>query len=131
MSREQSRDRRARLHQFYETLPVMQRGLVICVLLSNALLVLTVDGVVGVAIARGIIRSWRHRRSGSVAAVRIGIGPALCGAMIAAALQWVVAEGLFRAVDTGRASAWLERGERWLTASAVGQNQDLQPSQHP
>jgi hypothetical protein len=113
------------MRQFYEALPATQRGVVICVLVSNALLVLTADGVVAAAIARGAIRSWRHRRSGSVAAVRIGIGPALGGAVIAVALQWVVAEGLFRAVDTGRASAWLERSDRWLTAGAV--DQDLQP----
>jgi hypothetical protein len=109
--------------QFYQTRPPMQQGLIVCVLLGNALLVVSIDGVVVVAVIRGAIHSWRDRRLGPVTAVRTGIGPALCGALAASAIQWVVARGLTRAVDTGRAAAWLERTERWLTASTGDQNE--------
>jgi hypothetical protein len=118
MRRGNDQDGQARLQQFYQTLPPMQQGVVICVLLGNALLVVTLDGVVVVAVIRGAIHSWRRRRLGPGAAMRTGIGPALYGALAATAIQWVVAQGLIRAVDTGRAAAWLERSERWLTASA-------------
>ncbi len=101
----------------------MQRGVVISVLLGHALLVVTGDGVIAVAVIRGAIRSWRQRRLGPVAAVRTGIGPALCGTLLAAAMQRVVAEGLIRAAESGRAGTWLERSERWLTASAGEQDQ--------
>jgi len=123
MRRRNGQDRQARLLQFYQALPPMQQGVVVCVLLGNALLVVTLDGVVVVAVIRGAIHSWRHRRLGPGAAMRTGIGPALCGALAATAIQWVVAQGLIRAVDTGRAAAWLERSERRLTASAGDQDQ--------
>ena|SRR5215475_4873965 len=113
MRRQSGRDRQARLLQFYETLPPIQRGVVICVLLGNAVLVVTIEGVVVVAVVRGAIHSWRHRRLGPVVAMR-SMGPPLCAALAAISIQWVVAHGLMRAVDTGRASAWLERSERWL-----------------
>jgi hypothetical protein len=116
-------DRQAQLLQFYQALPPMQQGLVICVLLGNALMVVTLDGVVVVAVIRGALHSWRRRRLGLGAAMRTGIGPALCGALGATAIQWVVARGLIRAVDTGRAAAWLERNERRLTASAGDQDE--------
>ena len=109
--------------QFYQAVPPMQQGVIICVLLGNALLVVTLDGVVVVAVIRGAIHSWRDRRLGPVAAMRTGVGPALCGALAATAIQWVVAQGLIRAVDTGRAAAWLKRSERWLTASAGDENE--------
>lgn len=51
------------------------------------------------------------------------MGPALCGALAATTIQWVVARALIRAMDTGRAATWLERGERWLTAEAGDQNE--------
>jgi hypothetical protein len=109
--------------QFYQTRPPMQQGLIVCVLLGNALLVVSIDGVVVVAVIRGAIHSWRDRRLGPVAAMRTGIGPALSWALAATAIQRVVAQGLIRAVDTGRAAAWLERSEQWLTARAGDQNQ--------
>jgi len=121
MGRQKGRDRQARLLQFQETLPPLQQGVVICVLLCNALVMVTVDGVAAIAIIRGAIRTWRRRRLGPVAAMRTGIGPALCWVLATAAIQWLVAQGLMRAVDTGRAAAWLERSERWLTASAGDQ----------
>jgi hypothetical protein len=34
-----------------------------------------------------------------------------------------VAQGLLRAMDSGRAAAWLERSERWLTANADSPNE--------
>jgi len=123
MPRRNGKDRQAQLLQFYQTLPPMQQGVVICVLLGNALLVVTLDGVVVVAVIRGAIRSWRHRRLGLWAAMRTGIGPALCAALAATAIQWAVAQGLIRAVDTGRAAAWLERSARRLTASAGDQDE--------
>ena len=123
MLRRDGQDRQARLLEFYQTLPPTQQGVAICVLLGNALLVVTLDGVAVVAIIRGAKHSWRHRRFGPGAAMRTGIGPALCGALAAAALQWIVAQGLIRAVDTGRAAAWLERSERRLTASAGDQDE--------
>jgi hypothetical protein len=123
MRRGDDQDRQARLLQFYQALPPMQQGVVICVLLGNALLVVTLDGVVVVAVIRGAIHSWRHRRLGPEAAMRTGIGPALCGALAATAIQWVVTQGLLRTVDTGRAAAWLERSERWLTARAGDQDE--------
>ncbi len=122
MRRQKSLDRQTRLREFHETLPPMQRGVVITVLLGNALLVVTVDGLLAVAVIRGAVRSWGHRGFGPAAAVRIGIGPALGATLVGAAMQWVVAEGLIRAVETGRAGAWLERSERWLTASAGDQD---------
>jgi hypothetical protein len=51
MRRQRSRTRQARLRQFYETLPPIQQGIVICAFLGNALLVVTVD-----AVAAGAIR---------------------------------------------------------------------------
>ncbi len=101
----------------------MQQGVVISILLGNALLVVTLDGVVVVAVIRGVIRGWRNRNLGPVAAVRTGIGPALCGALAATAIHREVVRGLFRAIDTGRAAAWLERSERRLTASAGHQDE--------
>jgi hypothetical protein len=96
----------------------MQQGVIICVLLGNALLVVTLDGVVAVAVIRGAINTWRHRRLGPEAVVRTGISPVLCAALAATAIQWAVVQRLIRAVDTGRAAAWLELSERWLTANA-------------
>jgi hypothetical protein len=101
----------------------MQQGVIICVLLGNALLVVTLDGVVVVAVIRGAINSWRHRRLGPQAVIRTGISPVLCAALAATAIQAVMAERLLRAVDTGRAAAWLERSERWLTANAGDENE--------
>jgi hypothetical protein len=117
MRRGNDQAREARLRQFFQELPPVQRGVVICVLLANALLVVTVDSVVIVATIRGAIRSWQYRRMGLLAAIRTGIGPALCAALAATAIQWLVAYGLIRAIETGRATAWLERSERWLSAS--------------
>jgi hypothetical protein len=122
MRRGNGQDRQGQLRQFYETLPPTQQGVYICVLLGHALLVVTLDGAVVVAVIRGAILTWRHRRLGPAAAVRTGIGPALCGALAVTAIQRVVAQGLIRAVDTGRAAAWLERSERWLTASGGEQD---------
>jgi hypothetical protein len=118
MSRGNGQDRQSRLLEFYQTRPPMQQGVIICVLLSNALLVVTLDGVVAVAVIRGAISSRRHRRLGPQAVMRTGVSPVLCAALAATAIQWVVVERLIRAVDTGRAAAWLERSERWLTANA-------------
>jgi hypothetical protein len=123
MRREIGQDRQARLLHFYQTRPPKQQGVIICVLLGNALLVVTIDGVVLVAVVRGAIRSWRSRRLGPVTALRTGIGPALFSALAASAIQWMVAQGLIRAVESGRAAAWLERSESWLTASGGDQNQ--------
>jgi hypothetical protein len=123
MRRENGQDRHAQLVQFYQTRPPLQQGVIICVLLGNALLVVTLDGVVVVAVIRGAIQSWRHRRLGPVAAMRMGIGPALGAATAASAIQWLVALGLFRAMDTGRAAAWLERSERWPTANRGNPNE--------
>jgi hypothetical protein len=123
MRRRNGGDPQARLLQFYQALPPMQQGVVICVLLGNALLVVTLDGVVVVAVICGAIHSWRHRRLGPGAAMRTGLGPALCWALAATAIQWVVAQGLIRAVDTGRAADWLERSERRLTASGGEQDE--------
>jgi hypothetical protein len=89
-----------------------------CVLLANALVVVTVDGAVAVAIVRGAIHGWRNRRRGLAVAGR-DIGPALCWALLAATMQRAAAAGLFRAVDTGTAAAWLERSERWLSAKGM------------
>jgi hypothetical protein len=116
MSRGNRQDRQARLLEFYQSRPAMQQGVIICVLLGNALLVVTLDSVVVVAVVRGAIRSWRHRRSGPEAVMRTGISPALCAALAATGIQWLAIQQLLRAVDTGRAAAWLEHGERWLTA---------------
>jgi hypothetical protein len=116
MSRPPDAARHARLVRFTETLPPAQRGLVISVLLGNALLVIAVDGLLAVAVVRGTIRGWQHRRSGIAAAVQTGAGPALCGALAAAVMHRLVAGRLMRAVETGSAAEWLERGERWLTA---------------
>jgi hypothetical protein len=121
MRRRKSQDRQAQLVQFYETLPPLQRGVVICVLLCNALLVVAVQGVVAVAIIRGAVHVWQHRRLGLAAAMRTGSRPALFGAIAAAAVQWMVVRWLMRAMDSGRAAAWLERSERWLTDSAGDQ----------
>jgi len=104
-------------------LPPLQQGVVLCVLLGNALLVVTLDGVIVVAVIRGAIRSWQHRRLGPVAALRTGIGHPLSGALAAAAIHWLVMRALIRALDTGRAATWLERSQRWLTAGEGGQNQ--------
>jgi hypothetical protein len=116
-------DRTAQLLEFYHSLPPTQQGVVVCVLLGNALLVVTIDGIVFVTVVRAAVHSWQHRRLRSVAAIRTGISPALCGALAAHAVQWVLVQGLMRAVETGRAAAWLERSERWLTASAGGQHE--------
>jgi hypothetical protein len=118
--------------KFYQGRPPTQQGVIVCVLLGNALVVVTVDGVVVVAVVRGAIRSWRDRRPGPVAAMRTGIGPALCGALAVAAIQWAAAQALVRAVDSGRAAAWLARSERWLTASAGAEKERGQtPAQPP
>jgi hypothetical protein len=117
MRRGKDQAREARLRQFFQDVPPTQRGVMICVLLVNALLVVTVDGVVIVATIRGAVRSWRYRRMGPLAAIRTGIGPALCAALAAMAIQWLVAQGLIRAIETGRATAWLERVEHRLSAS--------------
>lgn len=93
-----------------------------CVLLGNALIVVALDGVVVVAIIHGAIHSWRQRRSGPVAAMKTSFGPALCAAVAAAAIQRAVAQGIIRAVDTGRAATWLESSERWLTINGGDQN---------
>jgi ABC-type Fe3+ transport system permease subunit len=122
MRRGRDRGREARLREFFQGLSPIQRGVVICVLLANALLVVTVDSVVIVATIRGAIRSWRYRRVGPWAAIRTGIGPALCAALAAMAIQWLVAYGLIRAVETGRATAWLERIEHRLAAGAEDQD---------
>jgi hypothetical protein len=127
MRRRNNQDRQAQLRQFHQTLPPVQQGVAVCVLLGTALLVVTLDGVVVVAVIRGAIHSWRDRRLGPATVIRTGIGPALGGALAAAAIQWVVAQGLIRAVDTGRAAAWLERSERWLTARA-GDQDDSPPA---
>jgi hypothetical protein len=121
MRRGEDPAREARLRQFFEALSPSQRGVVICVLLANALLVVTVDSVVIVATIRGAIRTWRYRRVGPWTAIRTGIGPALCAALAAMAIQWLVAYGLIRAVETSRATAWLERVEHRLAASAEDQ----------
>jgi hypothetical protein len=121
--RQNSQDQHSRLLEFYQTRPPLQQGVIICVLLGNALLVVTLDGVVVIAVTRGAIHSWRHRRLGPVSAMRTGIGPALCAAIAASAIQWIVAQGLLRAMDSGRAAAWLERSERWLTANADSPNE--------
>jgi hypothetical protein len=118
MRRGNRQERQARMQEFYQGRPPAQQGVIISVLLGNAVLVVTLDGVVVVAVVRGAIHSWRDRRLGPVAAMRTGIAPALCGALAAAALQWTVAQGLIRAVESGRAEAWLAHGERWLTARA-------------
>jgi hypothetical protein len=118
MRRENGQDQHARLLEFYQTRPPLQQGVIICVLLGNALLVVALDSVVVIAVIRGAIHSWRHRRLGPVSAMRTGIGPALSAAMTASAIQWMVAQGLLRAMDSGRAAAWLEQSERWLTAGA-------------
>jgi len=122
MRRGHGQDSQARLRQFYETLPPVQQGVVVCALLGNALLVVTVDGVVVIAVMRGAIRSWQHRRLGPVAALRMGISPPLSGALAAAAIHWLVMRELLRALDTGHAATWLERSERWLTAGEGDQN---------
>ena len=101
----------------------MQRGVVICVLLGNALVVLTTDGLVLIALIRGANKSWQHRGSGVGAAIRTGLGPPLFAALGATAIQRVVARWLLHTVETGRASAWLERSERWLKASASDPNE--------
>jgi hypothetical protein len=101
----------------------MQQGVIICVLLGNALLVVTLDSVVVVGVIRGAINSWRHRRLGPGAVMRTGISPVLGAALAATAIQWVTVQRLIRAVDTGQAAAWLERGERWLTANAEEENE--------
>lgn len=119
MRRGNDPDRQARLRQFFESRPPMQQGVIICVLLGNALLVVTVDGVIVVAVIRGAINSWRHRRLGPGTAMRTGVGPVLCAAVAAAAIQREVVKRLLNAVDTGRAAVWLERSERWLTAGAA------------
>ncbi len=118
MRRGTARVERDRLVQLYQTVPPIQQGVIICVLLANALLVVTLDGLVVVAVVSGAIRSWRHRRLGPVAAVRTGIGPALCGAIAATTIHRVVAQELLRTVESGHAAVWLERSERWLTARA-------------
>jgi hypothetical protein len=104
-------------------LPPVQQGVVVCALLGNALLVVTLDGVIVVAVIRGAIRSWQHRRLGPGAALRTGIGTPLSGALAATAIHWLVVQGLIRALDTGRAATWLERSERWLTGGEGDQNQ--------
>jgi hypothetical protein len=101
----------------------MQQGVIICVLLGNALLVVTLDGVIVIAVIHGAINSWRRRRLGPAAVMRTGISPALCAALAATTIQWVVIQRLIRAVDTGRAAAWLEHSERWLTANAGEENE--------
>lgn len=123
MRRKNGQDLQAGLLRFYQTRPPKQQGVIICVLVGNALVAVTLDGVVFVAVIRGTIRSWRRRRLGPVAAMRTGIGAALCAAVGASAIQWVVARGLIRAMESGRAAAWLERSERWLTTSAGDQNE--------
>jgi hypothetical protein len=110
--------------KFYQGRPPTQQGVIISVLLGNALLAVTVDGVVVVAIVRGAVHSWRDRRLGPVAAMRTDMGPALCGALVVTTIQWAAARALIRAVDTGRAAAWLARTERWLT-------RDQPPAQPP
>jgi hypothetical protein len=109
-------DRKARLLQFYNSLPPMQQGVVMCVLLGNALAVVTLDGVIVVAVIRGAVRSWRRRPLSPLTAIRTAIGPTLCVALAGAAIERATVQELMRAVDTGRAAAWLERAERWLTA---------------
>jgi hypothetical protein len=123
MSRGNGQEPQARLTQFYQTRPPVQQGVIVCFLLGNALLVVTTGGVVVVAVIRGAINGWRHRRLGPVAAMRTGISPMLCAALATHAIHWVVARRLMRAVDTGRAAAWLERSERWLTSGAGDENE--------
>jgi len=93
MRRQKDRNRQARLRQFYERLPPVQRGIIICAFLGNALLVVTVEGVTAVAVIRGAIRTWQHRSLGAAAATRAGIGPVLCGALPAGAIRWMVVCG--------------------------------------
>jgi hypothetical protein len=116
MGRRNHEHQEARLRSFHETLAPLQQGVAICVLLGNAVFVVTVDGLVVAGVVRGVVRTWRHRQQGAMVAARAGIGPALCGAVAATTIQWVAAKGLIHAVESGRAAVWLERSERWLNA---------------
>ena len=113
-----NRDRRARLLQFYESLPPTQQGVVVSVLLAYASAAVAADGALVIAALRGARRSLQQRGSGTVTAAWEGIGPAFGGAVALCAVQWAVGEWLIRVVETGRAQAWLERQERWLTGPA-------------
>lgn len=129
--RRQADDRQpTRLRQFHETLPPLQQGVVITVLLANATVVVTADTTVMAAVLGGAIRGWRHRKLGLAAAARSSVSPVLCGVLAAAlaahAIEVAVMRELLRAVDDGRAAGWLERAERWLISSqetgAAGQH---------
>jgi ABC-type Co2+ transport system permease subunit len=90
MSRRLRRERVMRMAGHVQTLPPEQRGLVILVLLANAIVTIIMNAVLGVAVFRAGRRSWRHRQLGHFRALRAGWSTML-GLVVGVTAAYVVA----------------------------------------